>query len=163
VTAQDLYMLGRRLTKLGEGAMRGSDAPDVPPGLRLIVADLAEHPDTPIGAIAARTGLPQSHVSQSVARLSARGAVETARDPRDGRRTLVRLSEAVPRRAARRGSASVDAALGEAAGVTDPAALAELIAGLEDLQARLSGLGARAPGQARPGAASYAWPLEAGT
>jgi DNA-binding MarR family transcriptional regulator len=134
VNALDLYLLGRRLMKIGEGAMRGSDAPGIPSGLRLIVTDIAESPGGSIGEIAARTGLPQSYVSTSVARLRDRGAVETATDPRDGRRTLVRLTEAIPARAARRGAVSIDGALAQEAGLEDPA---EVVAALEMLLAGL--------------------------
>jgi len=109
VNALDLYLLGRSLMKLGEEAMRGDNAPAVPTGIRLILIDLVEHPGSSIGEITARTGLPQSHVSQSVARLRARGAVATASDPHDGRKTLVRLSADLPARAARLGSAPVEA------------------------------------------------------
>ena len=132
--ALDLHLLGRRLMKIGERAMRGPGAPAIPSGLRLIVTDITEHSDSAIGEIAARTGLPQSYVSTSVARLRDRGAVETAGDPRDGRRTLVRLTKAVPARAARRGAAPVDAVLAEEAGLADPA---EIIAALETLLAGL--------------------------
>ena len=123
--------------KLGEEAMRGPDAPQVPTGVRLIVMDVAEHPGSSIGEIAARTGLPQSHVSESVARLRARGALEVASDPGDGRRTLVRMGPGTADRAARRGSVPVDDALGEAMDVTDPQALAELVAALESVLAHL--------------------------
>jgi DNA-binding MarR family transcriptional regulator len=134
VNALDLHLLGRRLMKIGEGAMRGHDAPPVPSGLRLIVTDIAENAGSSIGAIARRTGLPQSYVSTSVARLRDRGAVETAGDPRDGRRTLVRLTESIPARAARRGAAPIDAALADEAGLDDPA---EVVAALETLLAGL--------------------------
>ena len=134
VNALDLYLLGRALMKVGEQAMRGDDAPAVPTGIRLILIDLAEHPGSSIGEITARTGLPQSHVSQSVARLRARGALETASDPRDGRRTLVRLSADLPERAARLGSASVEARLAEALDVSDPG---ELVEALESVLAHL--------------------------
>jgi DNA-binding transcriptional ArsR family regulator len=133
VNALDLYLLGRRLMKLSEEEMRGPDAPPVPTGLRLIVTDVAEHPGSSIGEITARTGLPQSHVSQSVARLRDRGALETTRDPADGRRTLVRLGARIPESAARRGSAPVDGALGEAMGLTDPRAVGELVTSLESV------------------------------
>jgi DNA-binding MarR family transcriptional regulator len=134
MNALDLYLLGRRLMKIGEGAMRPPGAPPVPTGVRLIVTDIAEHPGSPIGEIARRTGLPQSHVSQSVARLRERGAVETEGDPNDGRRTLVRLSASVSARAARHGAAHIDALLAEAAGLDDPA---EVVASLDALLAGL--------------------------
>jgi DNA-binding MarR family transcriptional regulator len=134
VNALDLHLLGRRLMKIGEIGMRGGDAPAVPSGLRLIVTDIGEHPRSSIGEIAARTGLPQSYVSTSVSRLRDRGAVKTAGDPRDGRRTLVELSAAVPARAARRGAVPIDATLAEAAELDDPAAV---VATLETLLAGL--------------------------
>jgi len=134
MNALDLYLLGRRLMKLGEGAMRPPGAPPVPTGVRLIVTDIAEHPGSPIGEIARRTGLPQSHVSHSVARLRERGAVETEGDPKDGRRTLVRLSPTVSARAARHGAARIDGQLAEAAGLGDPS---EVVATLEALLAGL--------------------------
>ena len=134
MNALDLHFLGRRLMKIGEAAMRGGDAPAVPSGLRLIVTDIAEEPGSSIGEIASRTGLPQSYVSTSVARLRDRGAVETAGDPRDGRRTLVRLSASTPARAARRGAAPVDALLTAEAGLDDPS---EVVAALESLLAGL--------------------------
>ena len=134
VNALDLHLLGRRLMKIGEGAMRGTDAPAIPSGLRLIVTDIAENAGSSIGEIAARTGLPQSYVSTSVARLRDRTAVETAGDPKDGRRTLVRLTESIPARAARRGAASIDGAIDGAivqeAGLDDPA---DVVAALETL------------------------------
>jgi DNA-binding MarR family transcriptional regulator len=120
--------------KIGEGAMRGTDAPAIPSGLRLIVTDIAENAGSSIGEIATRTGLPQSYVSTSVARLRERGAVETAGDPKDGRRTLVRLTESVPARAARRGAVPIDAAIAEEAGLDDPA---DVVATLETLLAGL--------------------------
>ncbi|MGH3075178.1 MAG: MarR family transcriptional regulator [Gaiellales bacterium] len=134
MNALDLHLLGRRLMKIGEGAMRGSDAPPVPSGLRLIVTDIAESPGSSIGEIAARTGLPQSYVSTSVARLRDRGAVRTTGDPNDGRRTLVEFSQSIPARAARRGAAPIDDALAEEAGLDNPA---DTIATLETLLAGL--------------------------
>ena len=134
MNALELHLLGRRLMKIGESAMRGPDAPAVPSGLRLIVTDIAENAGSAIGEIAGRTGLPQSYVSTSVARLRERGAVETAADPRDGRRTLVRLTQSIPARAARRGAGSIDAVIAVAAGLDDPA---EVVAALEKLLAGL--------------------------
>jgi DNA-binding MarR family transcriptional regulator len=157
MNALDLYLLGRRLTKIGEEAMRGADAPHVPTGLRLIVTDVAEHPGSPIGEIATRTGLPQSYVSQSVARLKDRGAIETANDPSDGRRTLVRLTRSIPAKTARRGAVSIDAELGEAAGIAEPA---EIVAALEAL---LAGFREQRNASGRPARGPTAWPLEGET
>jgi DNA-binding MarR family transcriptional regulator len=101
------------------------------------VGDLAENPGSSIGEITERTGLPQSHVSQSVARLRKRGAVQTASDPRDGRRTLVRLSPGVAERAAQVGSREADEALRAAMRLTDPEELAAAVATLEAMLDRL--------------------------
>jgi DNA-binding MarR family transcriptional regulator len=79
----ELYRLGRRLMKIGEGAIAASGpAPArLPSGVRLILEDIGTHPNSTIGEITARTCFPQSHVSASVARFRERGAVETAVDP----------------------------------------------------------------------------------
>lgn len=61
--------------------------------------------------IAARTGLPQSYVSESVTRLREQGVFETRADPSDARRTLVRASAAIPRAVTRAGAVPVDRAL----------------------------------------------------
>ena len=61
--------------------------------------------------VTARTGLPQSYVSESVARLRDQGIVETSADPADGRRTLVRVTAEHPRTVAAKGAVPVDAAL----------------------------------------------------
>ena len=138
MNALDLIMLGRQLTKIGEEVLRGSAAQAMPTGPSLVLRDVFAHPDSPIGDIAGRTGLPQSYVSESVARLRDQGIAETVADPADGRRTLVRVSAQHPRTVAAKGSAQVDAALAaalcEQAG--DPA-VTELIETLNTLAARL--------------------------
>jgi DNA-binding MarR family transcriptional regulator len=135
VNALDLYVLGRALTRLAEDAMRGPGAPDVPSGLRLVLSDLGEHPDSSIGELTARTGLPQSYVSSCVARLRGRGVVETRVDPADRRRTLARTTVELQARAARAGAVAAGDALRPALG--DGADVDEIIAGLERLAARL--------------------------
>src|SRR4029077_6957323 len=92
MNALDLIVLGRQLTKIGEEVLRGSgdpagqdagghgqrparasgrpgQAPFLPPGPSLVLGDVFAHPGSSITAITARTGLPQSYVSESVARL----------------------------------------------------------------------------------------------
>lgn len=93
----ELFLLGRALMKLGEEAL-----PEPPGGsgryaggtrsVVIVAGDIAAHPDTTVGETAQRTGLPQSQVSGAVARLREAGSVETAPDPADRRRTLVRPS-----------------------------------------------------------------------
>src|SRR5580692_11081147 len=99
VDALDLIMLGRQLTKIGEDVMRGStaqtaktqtakarpatppgaepaDAPFMPTGPSLVLRDVFANPGSSITDITARTGLPQSYVSESVARLRGQAIVQ---------------------------------------------------------------------------------------
>lgn len=99
--------------------------------------DVFANPDASIGEIAARTGLPQSHASESVARFRDKGAFETRPDPSDGRRTLVRLSSSVPQTIARFGTVAADGALVEALGDVDRGTAADLVAALESVAALL--------------------------
>jgi DNA-binding MarR family transcriptional regulator len=142
MNALDLIMLGRQLAKIGEEVMRGSAASSMPTGPSLVLRDVFAHPDSSITDVTARTGLPQSYVSESVARLRGQGIVETAADPADGRRTLVRITAQHPRTVAAKGSASADAALAAALG--DAADAGEIIAMLGELAERLRP-GSRAP------------------
>jgi DNA-binding MarR family transcriptional regulator len=135
VNALDLIMLGRQLTKIGEEVLRGSAHQGMPTGPSLVLRDVFAHPDSSITDVTARTGLPQSYVSESVARLRDQGIVETSADPADGRRTLVRVAAQHPRTVAAKGSASVDAALAAALG--DAADAGEIIAVLSGLAERL--------------------------
>jgi DNA-binding transcriptional ArsR family regulator len=138
VNALELILLGRQLTKIGEEVLRGSAARSMPTGPSLVLRDVFAHPDSSITDVTARTGLPQSYVSESVARLRDQGLVETSADPGDGRRTLVRVSAGHPGTVAAKGSASADAALAAALGEPDggPGA-AETIDMLAALAARL--------------------------
>lgn len=129
--AHDLFQLGRWLAKIAEDTMRPANAPVTPPGVRLILMDVAAAKDSSIKDITARTGLPQSYVSESVARLREQGVLRTQADPADGRRTLVRLTRDAPRAVARAGAVSVDKALIAALGDIDPKTGATLIANLQ--------------------------------
>jgi DNA-binding MarR family transcriptional regulator len=94
--ALELYQVGRWMAKVAEEAMRPRDLPVTPPGARLIMSDVYEAPGSAIGEIAARTALPQSFVSEVVATMREKGVFETNPDPADRRRTLVRVSDAIP-------------------------------------------------------------------
>jgi DNA-binding transcriptional ArsR family regulator len=135
MNALDLIMLGRQLTKIGEEALRGSAHQGMPAGPSLVLRDVFAHPDSSITDVTARTGLPQSYVSESVARLRDQGIVETLADPADGRRTLVRVTAEHPPTVAAKGSAPVDVALAAALG--DPADAGEIIDMLAALAERL--------------------------
>jgi DNA-binding MarR family transcriptional regulator len=140
VNALELYQVGRWLSRVAEDAMRPPGAPVTPPGARLILMDISAHADCSIGEIASRTGLPQGYVSGTVARMREQGVFETRPDPADRRRTLVRLTDDIPRSVMRAGAVRVDDALLKAlagSGGTDEGlirALERLAACLRDLR-----------------------------
>ena len=137
LTAGELIMLGRQLTRIGTEAMRGQGGSQAPAGQGMVAADVFAHPATSVGEIADRTGLRQGYVSETVARLRERGVVETGTDPADGRRTLVRLAPGHPAAVARAAAAGVTQALARALGDPDPGTLAQVTAILTTLARRL--------------------------
>jgi DNA-binding MarR family transcriptional regulator len=134
----DLILLGRALMKIGEDAL-----PEPPGGaakyagsarmVLIVASDIAEHPETAVGEIAARTGLPQSQVSTAIARLKEAGTVITTTDPADRRRALVSQAADVSDRLAQVRATSIEPALAKAMGTDDPARVAELSSALEQL------------------------------
>ncbi|MER7947602.1 helix-turn-helix domain-containing protein [Streptomyces sp. NPDC096079] len=134
----ELFLLGRVLMKIGEDAL-----PEPPGGesryagsarLVLVVAgDVAAHPDSAVGEIAARTGLPQSQVSTAVARLKEAGSVRTVPDPADRRRVLVRPAADASERVAEVRATRIEGALAAALGSDDPQRLREVTDALEVL------------------------------
>lgn len=126
LTAGQLIMLGRQLTRIGTEAMRGQGGSQAPAGQGMVAADVFAHPATSVGEIADRTGLRQSYVSESIARLREQGVVETSADPTDGRRTLVRLAPGHPGTVARAAAAPVAQALARALGDPDPGTIARI-------------------------------------
>lgn len=137
MTAGELITLGRLLTRIGTEAMRGQGNARIPTGQGMVAADVFAHPATSVGEIADRTGLRQSYVSESIARLRRQGVVETSTDPADGRRTLVRLAPGHPATVARAAAIPVNEALARALGATDPGTLAEITETLAALARRL--------------------------
>jgi DNA-binding MarR family transcriptional regulator len=139
VNALELFLLGRKLMKIGQEAIPArAGFHQLPASVRSVLIDVFEHPNSPVGEISARTGFPQSHVSASVARLRERGAVVTTTDPKDRRRTLVRPSPEVPRQAAQLVSAPIDAALAAALGTQNPQEIAQVVSALETLALHLT-------------------------
>jgi DNA-binding MarR family transcriptional regulator len=136
VNAVELYLLGRKLMKIAEEALPKPATGAPPTSVRMILIDVAEHPDSSVGEITSRTGFPQSHVSASVARLRELGALVTSIDPRDRRRTLTRLAPGIRQRS-RRAAVPVDSALAAALGSSDPTDVEEVIEALDGLAARL--------------------------
>ncbi len=137
LTAGELIILGRQLTRIGTDAMRGQGGSQAPAGQGMVAADVFAHPATSVGEIADRTGLRQGYVSETVARLRERRVLETGTDPADGRRTLVRLAPGHPDTVARAAATGVTQALARALGDPDPGTLAQVTATLTALARRL--------------------------
>lgn len=136
----ELFLLGRALMKIGEAAMPAEGVDDRASSVRtvlVVVSDLRAHPETSVGEIVARTGLPQSAVSAAVARLREAGSIVAHQDPRDRRRTLIRVAPELSERVLEIRATTVDAALAEALGTDDPGRVAETVAMLESLASRL--------------------------
>ena len=132
----ELFLLGRTLMKIGEEAMPAP--PDGARSARLVLtvlSDIVGHPDSSVGEIVQRTGLPQSQVSTAVARLGESGSIETRTDPADRRRLLVRQARRTSARVAQVRKLTIDAALTNA--LSDPDDLRDTVALLETLAARL--------------------------
>ena len=136
----ELFLLGRTLMKIGEEAMPAppDDGTKRSGSARLILivlSDIVGHPDSSVGEVAHRTGLPQSQVSTAVARLKAVGSIETDTDPADRRRMLLRQAKIPSARVAQVRKLPIDAALTKA--LADPTHLPDTLALLETLAARL--------------------------
>ena len=138
MNGMELFLLGRKLMKIGEDAIPRTGFRELPTSVRSILIDVFEHPDTSVGEIAARTGFPQSHVSASVAKLREEGAFVTTIDATDRRRTLVRRSPEVTKRAAQRVLIPIDAAVASALGTTATREIDEVVAALQLLFDRLT-------------------------
>jgi DNA-binding MarR family transcriptional regulator len=145
VNGIELYILGRRLMKLGEAAMPTAGFRRLPSSVQLVFVDIGDHPDTSISGVVARTGLPQSAVSEAVARLAKAGALQTSTDPADRRRTLVRVPREVRGRKNRAPAEPIDTPLAEALGVRDAAEIADVVATLTDLAQRLEARATKSP------------------
>jgi DNA-binding MarR family transcriptional regulator len=136
VNGLELFLLGRKLMKLGEEAIPPSGFHQMPASVRSVLVDVYEHPSSSVSEITARTGFLQSHVSTSVTRLRAAGGLITTTDPADRRRTLVSPNPEIQRGLRSMPWVPVDAVLARTIGTGDPAQAAEAVAALE-LLARL--------------------------
>ncbi|MGW4469794.1 MarR family winged helix-turn-helix transcriptional regulator [Nonomuraea sp. NPDC004354] len=137
----ELFLLGRTLMKIGEESMPTEGIGPRTTSVRtvlIVVSDLRAHPETTVGEVAARTGLPQSAVSAAVARLKEAGAVVTAPDPADRRRQVITPAPALSDRVTQVRSTPIDGPLAAALGTTDPGEIGEVIALLEQLAGRLT-------------------------
>lgn len=136
VDAGQLHRLGRRLIELSRAITAEASDPLLTPGEVAVLEDALKHPDSSLSEIQARTGFVQSHVSASVARLRARGSIETRPDPVDGRRIRVRVSEGARRAIITRSSRRIDDAIAHA--VADPDQAQRVTALLDELARMLS-------------------------
>ena len=103
-----------------------------------IVEDVAAHPGTSISQIVERTGLAQSLVSGTTARLTKAGALILEQDPNDRRRTLVSMNE--KRRAedfAERGARGIGDAIRRAIPGANDTQIAEIESELDQLVLQL--------------------------
>ncbi|MEV5611288.1 helix-turn-helix domain-containing protein [Streptomyces sp. NPDC052225] len=143
LTPVELFLLGRTLMKIGEeslpepavggGQFRGGTR-----AILVVLSDIHAHDNTSVGAIASRTGLPQSQVSGAVARLKETGSIRTAPDPADGRRQLIQQADEVSERVAEVRRSDITQALTTALGSDDPAALREVTEALGVLARHLT-------------------------
>jgi DNA-binding MarR family transcriptional regulator len=141
VNGVELFLLGRTLMKIGEDALPMEGLEEYATGVRTVLIvriDIAEHPGSSVGEIAARNGLPQSRVSDAVARLRTAGVVETTTDPKDRRRMLVRQSPEISPRAAQVASTSIEGAVAAALGTQDAERVGQVVALLESLAEHLT-------------------------
>ncbi|WP_406835316.1 MarR family winged helix-turn-helix transcriptional regulator [Streptomyces sp. AHU1] len=138
----ELFLLGRTLMKIGEAAMPEPEGGERHGGgvrsVLIVASDVAAHPGSAVGEIAARTGLPQSQVSTSVARLKEAGAVVTAPDPADRRRLLVRQAPELSARVAEVRATTIEDALATALADSTPEDRKEVADALEVLARHLS-------------------------
>ncbi|NEB78532.1 MarR family transcriptional regulator [Streptomyces sp. SID14478] len=142
-TPVELFLLGRTLMKIGEEALPEPVAGSVQfrGGTRavlVVLSDIHAHENTSVGAIAARTGLPQSQVSGAVARLKETGSLQTAPDPADGRRQLIRPADQVSERVAEVRRADITEALAAALGSDEPGRMREVTEALAVLARHLT-------------------------
>jgi len=135
VNGFDLYVLGRRLMRLGQEATPRAGMHRLPTSVQLVLVDVGDHPGTSVSEVVARTGLPQSLVSAAIARLRDGGALVTETDPADRRRTLVRPSPRIPARRAKVPTTPLASVLGPALGLEDPDEIAHVVGLLDELAA----------------------------
>ncbi|MFI7008821.1 MarR family winged helix-turn-helix transcriptional regulator [Streptomyces sp. NPDC050145] len=135
----ELHRLGRHLEDLASEAMREGAPSKLNRAQRAIQSDIRENPDTSVGEIAARTGFSQGYVSTAIADLREMGRLETRRDPSEGRRTLVRLTEATTSRIEElRRRMSVEELLTDLQPDIEPDRIPHIVEVLKDLDQRLT-------------------------
>ncbi|SNT61831.1 DNA-binding transcriptional regulator, MarR family [Asanoa hainanensis] len=136
MTPVEIILLGRTLMKIGEQALPAPEDGTPLGGERTVVivmSDIFENPGTTVGEVARRTGLPQSAVSGSVARLRSVGSVISEPDPRDRRRQLLARNPDLTARRRTVATTTVDEAVAAALGQHTPTDLTTVLSALETL------------------------------
>ncbi len=130
----------RKLTEVSRAATADPGEPRMGVSELAIIEDVSARDGTPVSEVASRTGLAQSYVSKTVAKLRAAGALTTAEDPADRRRVLIRIAPDMRQDVFRaRGARSIDPALARTLGDDDPDRLRRTIALLEELATQVLG------------------------
>jgi DNA-binding MarR family transcriptional regulator len=138
VNGLELFLLGRKLAKMGIETIPSSALNEFPPSAQAVLIDVLEYPNSSIGEIAKRTELPQSQVSAAATMLEERCLLETVSDPNDGRRTLVRGAPGVGRKIRKKVDVSINQTVADALASTDADDLARALEALEFLSQQLS-------------------------
>jgi len=137
MNAGELHRLARVLREVALAATSKPGEPVVSAGVIAVIEDVVDHPDSPVGEIALRTGLAQSMVSTTVARLRQSQVLRTRPDVADGRRTLVSLTPHIRATFLTRGAQPVEAALRAARPEVDANGLDRVMGALAVLQQEL--------------------------
>jgi MarR family 2-MHQ and catechol resistance regulon transcriptional repressor len=138
MSVSELLRLGRRLSDLALEGM-GSGELGLTPSEFLVLQDLYLHGPTSIVDVVSRTGIAQSRVSTSVAGFVDRGWARTSRDPLDGRKTVVKVTESVRAQGEGRRARTAADALAPALAAAKPAERERLISAVERLHELLDG------------------------
>lgn len=138
VNGLELFLLGRKLAKMGIETIPSSALNEFPPSAQAVLIDALEYPNSSIGEIAKRTELPQSQVSAAATMLEERCLLETVSDPNDGRRTLVRGAPGVGPKIRKKVDVSINQTVADALASTDTDDLARALEALEFLSLQLS-------------------------
>jgi DNA-binding MarR family transcriptional regulator len=93
--AGQLHKVARLLREVALDATADPGETPVSAGDVAIAEDITHHERASVGEIAARTGLAQSLVSRTVAKLHDAGVVVTERDLDDGRRVLISIAPGI--------------------------------------------------------------------
>src|ERR1700677_668456 len=127
----ELFLLGRKLAKMGIEAIPSSALNEFPPSAQAVLIDVLESPNSSIGEVARRTELPQSQVSAAANMLEERGLLETVSDPDDRRRTLVRGAPGVGRKIRKKVDVPINQTIAAALASGHPDDLAQVLEALE--------------------------------